>query len=418
MTTTSTAIDAVRTVLPPDRARAPETYAIDGVTPAAAFRPETRDEVARLLASCDAATLAVTPLGARTATALGRPLTAYDVAIDTTALARIIEYEPADLTITVEAGMTLATLQQTLGANSQFLPADLPPSDAATVGGLLATARPGAWRNHLPNQRDLILGLTVASPEGTLVHSGGKVVKNVSGYDLHRMHTGALGALGIIVEATFKLAPRPPAIRSWAIQCNTLTQAADLAFRLWNQSLPLRALSLLTSEASRVASLTPAPHVLLECGGYEAVLVRCEEIVRRETVLARAIGGEAIGNQPWDALRLAAGDLTKTVLRLGIPSSRVAETIEAAAAAGCTAWGHLAAGSVLAHGLHIEEPAIESLRALAQSHGGFLQIESAPAPLRRTIDPFGAAERDLVASLKHQFDPRGTLNRGRWQEHA
>src|SRR5439155_10085560 len=132
-----------------------------------------------------------------------------------------------------------------LREKGQFLPADPPPSDEVTVGGLLATARPGAWRGHVPNQRDLVLGITVATPEGTLLHSGGRVVKNVSGYDLHRMHTGALGAFGVIVEATFKLAPHPPAKLFFAVDYAKDDEHDGNASGLWYPRLRHSGLSLL-----------------------------------------------------------------------------------------------------------------------------------------------------------------------------
>jgi glycolate oxidase FAD binding subunit len=422
MTAPTAAIEALRSLIPPDRVRPVEAYAIDGITPAIAIRPANREEAARVIAAADEASLALTPLGARTALGLGRPLAAYDVALDMTALDRLVAYEPNDLTATVEAGMTLAAFQQLLAVNGQYLPADAPPSDEVTIGGLLATARPGAWRHHMPGQRDLVLGVTVVLPDGTLTHSGGRVVKNVSGYDLHRMHTGALGAFGVIVEATFKLAPLPPATRTFAIECQHVAQAAEVAFRLWDQALPLRGLSILTPRAAEVAAIgtgagQPATaQVLLECYGHEAVLARCQEAVHREAVLARAPHAGVVPAQAWTALRTLAGSTDQVVLRLGVPSSQVANATQLAADHGATAWGHLASGAVIATTPWLASESIRALRVFAHDCGGFLQIEAAPAALRHEVDPFEGADRTLVTSLKHEFDPRGTFNRGRWQE--
>ncbi|MEI6137533.1 MAG: FAD-binding oxidoreductase, partial [Chloroflexota bacterium] len=205
--TTRASLDALRHVVPSDIERSPHGYGIDGVEPTLAFSPDDRDEVAALLRAADEAGAAVVPQGGRTALHLGRPLQRYDVALETRGLARIVEYVPDDLTVTVEAGIHLDVLQQTLGEHGQYLPVDPPPDGHVSIGGLLATARSGAWRGHLPAARDLLLGATIALPSGELVTSGGRVVKNVTGYDMHRMHTGALGALGVIVEASFKVAP-------------------------------------------------------------------------------------------------------------------------------------------------------------------------------------------------------------------
>jgi glycolate oxidase FAD binding subunit len=261
-----------------------------------------------------------------------------------------------------------------------------------------------------------VLGIAVATAEGALVKSGGRVVKNVSGYDLHRMHTGALGTFGVIVEASFKLAPLPPATATFAVQCAQLEQAAEIAFALWDQALPLRALSLLTSEAATTAGLTAAPHVLLECAGAAPVIARCAEAVRVQSVLLRATGGRRLDSDPWAPLRTLAGSSSGVALRLGVPASKLTAAIEAAASAGCTAWAHLAAGSVVAYAPALAPDTIEALRTHARAAGGFLQVEAAPAAIRRTVEPFDLGERALVRALKQQFDPRGTLNRGRWME--
>jgi FAD/FMN-containing dehydrogenase len=136
--------------------------------------------------------------------------------------------------------------------------------------------------------------------------------------------------------------------------------------------------------------------------------------VRREAVLIRAPGGDAIDDEPWRALRSLACDLSATVLRMSVPPSRVDAAVDAAAEYGA-AWGHLAAGSVLLHAPAPDADVVRELRARARNVGGALQIEAGPPELRRAVDPFDASEPTLVQGLKQQFDPRGTLNRGRWQ---
>jgi FAD/FMN-containing dehydrogenase len=122
------------------------------------------------------------------------------------------------------------------------------------------------------------------------------------------------------------------------------------------------------------------------------------------------------GDEPWRRLRSDAGRPDGGVLRLGIPASRVAEMIEAAEEVGCRAWGHLASGAVLATAEAATSEAVEALRTRAREAGGFLPIEAADTSLRASVDPFGAGETDLVQALKAQFDPRGTINPGRWME--
>ena len=400
----------LRQALPSDLERSPHGWGIDAVEPTLAFGPNDRAEVATLLRAADEAGAVVVPQGGRTALTLGRPLARYDVALETRGLARIVEYVPDDLTITVEAGIHLDALQQTLAEHGQYLPIDPPPDDHVSIGGLLATARTGAWRGHLPAARDLVLGATVAMPSGELVASGGRVVKNVTGYDMHRMHTGALGALGVIVEASFKVAPLPAATRTLVAHTETIAEAGTLALRLWSMGLSMRALTVLSPEAAERIGLVSAPTVLIELAGIEVSVERSTQLVREATPRV-----EEATDAPWIRLRQLQGDRVATVVRLGVPSTEVAGTVEAVRTA-CTAWGHIAAGAVIGHAPSLDASTVQRLRALATEHGGFLQLEAGSRALRTAVDPFGPSEVDLVRSLKAQFDPRGTLNRGRWME--
>ena len=407
-----TALDEVA-VAHQDRRRRAELYPIDGVLPSTAYHPRSREEVAALLVAAADAGLVTAPQGGRSALGLGRSLERYDIALDVGSLDRIVAYEPDDLTITVEAGITLKRVQALLAEHGQYLSVDPPPDDRVTIGGVLATARPGAWREHVPGVRDLVLGVQVALPDGTLVRSGGRVVKNVSGYDLHRLHTGALGAFGVIVEASFKLAPLPAATRSLGVRCSGLLEAEALAFDVRERALSTRALALLPPVAAAAAGLPADPHVLVELAGVEAAVERSEDEVRDAAAARGTEAGESGGGE-WECLRSLAGSSEGVVLRIGVPASEMRVAVEAAETAGCTAWGHLAAGSVIACAPSMEPETVRSLRTRAREAGGFLQIESAPASLRSQVDPFDAGEPELVRELKRQFDPEGTLNRGRW----
>lgn len=405
---TPTTLERLRHALPGDTERPPQHYVLDGVTPAIAFAPGDGSEVATLLHRADEAGVAVAPQGARTATALGRPLARYDIALDLRGLERVIEYVPEDLVVTVQAGVTLAALQSTLREHGQYLPVDPPPGDEVTIGGMLASARSGAWRGHLPAARDLLLGMLVALPSGEVVHSGGRVVKNVTGYDMHRMHAGALGAFGVIVEASFKLSPAPVATRTLLLPAASVQACGALSQRVWDASLAVRAITVLGARAADGAMLAPVPAVLVEAAGSA---ISVERTLRELRALAPG-AGEAPA-EVWARLRRLAAGPGATVLRIGVPPMEVDATVEALEGAGLAAWAHLAAGSVITRG-EVSADEIEGLRALAVQHGGFLQVEVASAALRETVDPTAAEERSLVEALKAQFDPRGTVNPGRW----
>jgi len=194
-----------------DAARAvdPARYPIAGAAPRAALRPATREEVAEALKAATREGLAVAPWGGGAGLAREDALPRYDLALDLTALDRIVEYDPEDLTLTAECGVTIATLRATLGARGQELPLEAPHAARATLGGVLAANASGSRRLRLGSPRDRILGARFALADGTLARTGGKVVKNVAGYGIHRMLCGSRGALAVILEASLKLLPAP-----------------------------------------------------------------------------------------------------------------------------------------------------------------------------------------------------------------
>jgi len=409
--TSRSGIEALRHALPADTERKPHHYAVDGVEPAFAFAPGDRAEVVTALRTAAEAGMTVVPQGSRTALALGRPLESQDLALDLRGLHRMVSYVPDDLTVTVEAGMTLAALRTELAEHGQYLPVDPPPDDHVTIGGMLATARSGAWRGHLPAARDLVLGIEAALPCGELVKSGGRVVKNVTGYDLHRLHTGALGAFGVIVEATFKVFPLPPVTHTLAAEAESIEAAAALARATWGANLAARAISVLPPDAAAHIGLRAAPTVLVELAGTEAAVERSGRGLLDLGEFAEA------PVQGWTYLRRLHGDQDSTVLRLGVPATAVGETIEAARAAGALAWGHIASGAVIAHitdSDSVDASTIARLRTFAEARGGYLQVESAPATLRAALDPGSPGDPVVVAALRDQFDPQRIINRGRW----
>ncbi len=183
-----------------------------GAEPTVVVSPRSPDELADAIRDAVAAGHAVVPQGGGTGQDYGYPLRpgAYTL-VETSGMDRIVAVEPGDLTITVESGVTLAAVQDALRPHGLFLPLDPPHSDRATVGGILATNAFGASRLGYGTARDWLIGLSVVNADGRIVKGGGKVVKNVTGYDTPKMHIGALGTLGVLAEATFKVAPLPEA---------------------------------------------------------------------------------------------------------------------------------------------------------------------------------------------------------------
>jgi len=198
----------------------PTDYAaLLGTDPDEEARPTSVDEVRALVAEADASGRAIIPWGGGTGQLYGYLPIRADIVLSLQGLNRIVAHEPGDLTVTVQAGATLADVQKTLARHGQFLPLD--PQDAdgpATIGGILATNAWGPARGGYGTVRDWLIGLSLVDAAGRLVKGGGKVVKNVTGYDLPKLHVGALGTLGVLVEATFKVAPLPEASTTLAFR--------------------------------------------------------------------------------------------------------------------------------------------------------------------------------------------------------
>src|SRR5581483_8682706 len=189
-------------------------YTIDGVLPRLMVTPPTINDLAQVIALANEHNLTVAARGGGSSMNLGGLPDRIDVLIETNKLTALLEHESPDLTCHVEAGITLADLQARLAAKGQRLALDPPNAQQATIGGLLASNASGPKRLRYGAARDLVIGLRVVQANGEIASSGGRVVKNVAGYDLNKLYIGSLGTLGIIVEANFKLHPLPAAERT------------------------------------------------------------------------------------------------------------------------------------------------------------------------------------------------------------
>src|SRR6202453_2473468 len=213
------------------------TYEIDRKLPAAAVRPGTSEEVAAIVKFAASERLALVPTGARTKLGIGYAPSRYDLALDMTRLNKVIAYDPGDLTLSVEAGVPLAKIAQLLAEHRQFLPLALPFSAHTTVGGAVASGVDSPLRQSYGTARDFLLGMEYVTGEGISAKSGGRVVKNVTGYDIHKLMIGALGTLGIITKINFKTFPTPLERRGYVPRFRSADQALDLCHRLMQSPL-------------------------------------------------------------------------------------------------------------------------------------------------------------------------------------
>lgn len=397
-------------------------HTIAGLIPGSHVRPQSAEEVASTLKAADDARHAVVPWGAGTKQTWGNPPRRYDVALDLTALDEVVEYEPADLVVTAQAGIPLAVLQQRLRASGQFLPLDPPYAATATLGGTLATGASGPSRLLYGTARDFVLGLLVASPQGHLVKSGGRVVKNVVGYDLNKLHVGGFGTAGVIVEATLKVQPLPAVEATVRATFGTLTSAAALASRVARSPLFPRAVQLGCHFASSEWS------VLVWCAGAKGTV---ERQVRDVSAWAGEAGASDVstheGESHVDAWQRAsefgrrdAGPGLATLKLTCLPTQLPALLARVPRDAGvlCHAGSGVAYVSISASTVD----GVRRLAAAAHELGGAAVLENAPDALKGELDswdPAGLAARsrsdyDLMRRIKNEFDPNGTLNPGRF----
>jgi len=295
----------------------PSPYGAPGRAPRIALKPATREEVVEAVRAAARDGLSVIPFGGPPDPSLAADLLPYDLALDLSALDRVVEYEPEDLTVTAECGVTLAAMRTTLAARGQELPLESPGGGRTTLGGALAANASGPRRLRFGAPRDRILGARFVLGDGTPARSGGKVVKNVAGYALHRLLCGSRGALAILIEASLKLSPRPER-RAALLYPATAEQLGDRTRWAEFPRLEPAALTVLGGEAALpLPGLPEAPYVVVL--GFEDDAAWVEELIARATERLGAPAAESSGAEAeglWQTLsdreELAAPRLTFT----------------------------------------------------------------------------------------------------------
>ena len=339
-------------------------------------RPATAEELAGVLEEAANQKLAVAPRGGGRASGMGNPLERCDLILQTTRLDRVIEHSQADMVVSVEAGITLEALQEELGQARQFLPLDPFGSPGHTIGGLLATGWTGPLRLRFGSPRDFLIGIRVALPDGKLASGGGRVVKNVSGYDMMKLHYGALGSLGVIVAASFKVFPRP---------LHDVTVSSDGGW-----------------DSAQQAMGSPLAPSALELFAGGRVLAR---FLGSPDAVARVVGD--LGWQAEDASVWAEHSrrAPERWARIAVPKERLREVV------GDLSDWWASPGVGVTHWSAPDETSLGAVREKAEAAGGSL-VTLSPAG----IDAWGArpATLDVMRRLKQAFDPDGILNPGRF----
>jgi glycolate oxidase FAD binding subunit len=445
-------------------------YAIHGVAPGVVARPGSVEEAGAVVRFAVAQKLSVIPSGCRSKLSLGPAPSSYDIALDMTGLREIAHYDPADLTISVDAGMPLAALNATLFQHGQFLPLLAPFYSSATVGGTIASGLDSPLRQFYGTARDFLLGAEFIDGTGAQVKSGGRVVKNVTGYDMHKLLIGSLGNLAVITRLNFRTFPAPAAgSRGFVASFSTREGALALRKKIADSPLAPLTLDVLNPVAAKIfATRTPAaaeapvfagedhgaarislalPGGWFRCEGWQVcaafagvpeVLERCSRDVNRFAEEARAESATFLDDSTrpsvWGRLREALPLFAESAEQAAVFRLSILPSLHAAAITLLESVAHAAnipmALVARASGpLYVaflanseDQNTVERLGllwreifTLSRSHNGDAVLLFAPKALRSAPAAQSAhpATRALAARIKSAFDPQNVFSPGR-----
>lgn len=403
---------------------------VAGVRPQLVVEPGNEEEVAAVLALADKEGLRVLIRGGGIQLALGSPPTGADILLSTARLNQIIEHVPQDLTVTVEAGLRLTTLQETLSKANQWLALDPDLDPAATIGGIIATNATGPRRLRYGGVRDQIIGVRVVLADGTIAKGGGKVVKNVAGYDLPKLFTNSLGTLGVIVSATFRLYPLPAASRTVHLTASALTPLCDLSLQVTGSTLVATAINIAGNTSQRatydmVVRFETSPEAAED---QAAMFVEMAMSKLGDALQAPRVFKDEAEAQTWsqmlqhkDSPEGAHQRLTLKVSLLPTEVARWLTNLEQI----CqreqlwAGWQAYAGHGLVFVDLTGDETALKTvvpeLRQLAMEHRGSVVVTEASPHLAAQLDLWGPISAvEVMRNLKARFDPHNTLNSGRF----
>ncbi len=425
-----------------------KVYALDGKRPKAIVSPGTIDEVSKIVSYANEQNLTIIPMGSGTKMGMGSIPKKMDIILSTCRLNRITDSDTDNLTLSVESGITLNEVQKGLAKEGRgyFLPLDPPFTERATIGGIVATNSSGPKRLLYGTARDLITGIKSVFPNGDIVVSGGKTVKNVSGYDMCKLLIGSFGTLGVICEITFKLLPLPEKEATLWIPFATIGDANGFVQEIAHSQLIPASMNVINGMAVKKLKDTvsmPQNGNYLVAIGLEGVAESVERQISEMAERGRKHGAlEAIPVDSekhrtfWNAIRdcgqgLAEGYSNLISLKSNFLISkgggmlRNYEKIAQGLGFDCAMICHCGSGILYTYvlvGKNLRSKTeslvklIEDLTSEAAKNGGNLVVESCPLAIKKRIDVWGQSRSNyrIMRHLKEQMDPAGVLNPGRF----
>jgi glycolate oxidase FAD binding subunit len=420
-------IEGIRTwenLDPSVRQRLTEAIAL-GCQPEGLLYPQTQEELGQTIALLYQNRQRVIPTGHGSKIYWGGLVRDPNWIVSTEHLDRIVEHAVADFTLTVEAGMKLADIQPTLAKTGQFLAIDPTYAQTATLGGIVATGDTGSWRQRYNSVRDQLIGISFCRYDGQIVKAGGRVVKNVAGYDLMKLLTGSFGTLGIITQLTFRLYPLPEASQTVVLTGNAEAIASAVQTLLSSSLTPVAA-DLLSTQLVANLDIGTGLGLMVQ---FQSLLESVAEQSRRVLEWGEKLGlsggsyGEGDEVELWRRSRslMESPFSTPRILgKMGVkPTAAVTAFTQLDAMFPQQAMGLIHVGSGLGKVAIATErlgTAVSKWRSICQSHNGFLTVLEAPISVKQQIDIWGYNGNALamMKQLKSKFDPENLLSPGRF----
>lgn len=381
--------------------------------------PNTQEELAAIVAGAYQHRWRILPCGHASKLHWGGVVDGVTLVVSTERLNRLIDHAVGDLTVTAEAGISFAQLQDTLGQAGQFLGIDPSYRDRATLGGIIATGDTGSLRHRYNSVRDMLLGISFVRSDGELVKAGGRVVKNVAGYDLMKLLTGSFGTLGIITQATFRVYPLPQESQTVVLSGdpNSLAQATQT---LLSSALTPVCVDLLSVQASQTLELGHSMSLMVR---FQSISESVTQQAARLTEVSVALGltatvyshgdEETLWNRAAQLMSPPVQD-DMIVCKIGVKPMQAIAVLDQLTQLMPMAQIVVHAGSGLGRLTvsGVRSTQLQAARSQCESTGGFLSILQASIDLKHQIDVWGYRGNalELMKRVKHQFDPEHLLS--------